>query len=90
MPLRVNFAGFIFCRKTSALPSSRSRASRPSGTHRLTEKDILLRFAEANHADVPSTNGGPKLRASSPTPGLSTLMTVAPRSARYIDAVGPA
>jgi hypothetical protein len=38
---------------------------------------------------VSPTNGGPHVRASSPL-GRSILTTLAPRSARYIVAVGPA
>src|SRR6185295_1895784 len=36
------------------------------------------------------TQGGPKARESSPTFGRSTLMTSAPRSARFCPAQGPA
>ena len=35
-------------------------------------------------------HGGPQARVSSPEPGRSTLITVAPRSARVIVASGPA
>ena len=49
----------------------------------------LLRFTDKNQAASPFRNGGPQNRASSPRTG-STLMTSAPMSPRYIDAVGAA
>ncbi len=49
----------------------------------------LLRLTERNHAASPLRKGGPQPRASSPRRG-SILMTSAPMSARYIEAVGAA
>src|SRR5215831_19094008 len=59
--------------------------------------DFLPRFTERKYADSPVSlpslslrNGGPQLRVSSPDPGRSTLITSAPRSARFCAAQGPA
>src|SRR3954452_20529592 len=59
--------------------------------------DFLPRFAELKYAEsfvsrpVRSLiHGGPKARESSPTPGRSTLITSAPRSARFRLAQGAA
>src|SRR5690606_31301576 len=59
--------------------------------------DFLPRFAARKYADsrvsLPSVSrkyGGPQLRVSSPTRGLSILMTSAPRSARICPHHGPA
>ena len=48
-----------------------------------------MRFTERNQAASPLRNGGPQTRASSPRTG-SILITSAPMSPRYIDAVGAA
>jgi hypothetical protein len=55
----------------------------------LTTTERLFRLAEAKQAEASRTNGGPQSLVSSPTPGRSTLIKSAPRSARYIDAVRP-
>src|SRR5947209_12124782 len=49
----------------------------------------LLALTARKPGDVPFQNGGPHLRASSPS-GRSTLMTSAPRCARISPAIGPA
>ena len=49
----------------------------------------LLRLTERNQAASPLRKGGPQPRASSPRRG-SILMTSAPMSARYMEAVGAA
>src|SRR5688572_9114992 len=69
----------------------------PSGLARSTVTDFLPRLAQAKYADSPVSlpaasfsHGGPKARESSPFPGRSTLITSAPRSARFWVAQGPA
>src|SRR5260221_2752249 len=59
--------------------------------------DFLPRLADVKYAEsllsrpaLPFTQGGPKARESSPEPGRSTLITSAPRSARFCPAQGPA
>src|SRR5258705_2757345 len=59
--------------------------------------DFWPRLADVKYAESPVgwparsfTHGGPKARESSPTLGRSTLMTSAPRSARFCPAQGPA
>src|SRR5262245_14124412 len=59
--------------------------------------DFLPRFADVKYAEslvsrpcASFTQGGPKARESSPTPGRSTLITSAPRSAMFWPAHGPA
>ena len=53
--------------------------------------DSLLRLHDRKYVDTGwssgPTNGGPQPRDSSPSPGLSTLMTRAPMSASIIAAV---
>src|SRR5258707_2710271 len=62
-----------------------------------TVTDFLPRLAEVKYAEsllsrpaLSFTQGGPKARESSPEPGRSTLITSAPRSARFCPAQGPA
>src|SRR5437867_4464755 len=69
----------------------------PSGLERSIVIDFLPRLADVKYAESllsrPSlsfTHGGPKARESSPEPGRSTLITSAPRSARFCPAQGPA
>src|SRR6266568_8958621 len=69
----------------------------PSGFAMSRVTDFLPRFTERKYADsrvsfpyLSLRKGGPQLRVSSPDPGRSTLMTSAPRSARFCDAQGPA
>src|SRR5437867_988318 len=69
----------------------------PSGLERSIVIDFLPRLADVKYAESllsrPSwsfTQGGPKERESSPEPGRSTLITSAPRSARFCPAQGPA
>ena len=73
--------------KTSAVSRSWNKSSRPASLRMSRHMLRLLRFTERNHAASPLRNGGPHPRASSPRSG-SILMTSAPMSARYIDAVG--
>src|SRR5882672_2818022 len=82
---------------TSEVFASSRTSSWPSGFPMLIVIDFLPRLAEVNYAESllsrPSlsfTQGGPKARESSPAPGRSTLMTSAPRSARFCPAQGPA
>src|SRR3954465_1561703 len=82
---------------TSLFAASSRAIACPSGTAMLSASDFLPRFAELKYAEsfvsLPSpsrSHGGPKARESSPTPGRSTLMTSAPRSARFWLAQGPA
>src|SRR5688572_21851431 len=69
----------------------------PSGLERSTVTDFLPRLAQAKYADSPVSlpaasfsHGGPNARESSPAPGRSTLITSAPRSARFCPHHGPA
>src|SRR5512134_3758190 len=62
----------------------------PAGFDRSTVIDFFPRFAHAKYADsvvslplASFSQGGPKARESSPFVGRSTLMTSAPRSARF-------
>src|SRR6516164_10138671 len=68
--------------------SLRSR-SRSVSSLRFTTTERLLRLKLWNVADAPAQNGGPQLRASSPST-FSTLMTSAPRSPRISPAYGAA
>src|SRR3954465_12138540 len=69
----------------------------PCGTEILSVIDFLPRFAELKYAESLVSrplrsliHGGPKARESSPRPGRSTLITSAPRSARFWLAQGAA
>ena len=53
--------------------------------------EALFRLTDWKYVDCPSAaKGGPHARVSSPVPGRSTLITVAPRSPSSIVAYGPA
>src|SRR5258706_582930 len=82
---------------TSEIFASSRTSFWPSGFPMLSVIDFLPRLADVKYAESllsrPSlsfTQGGPKARESSPEPGRSTLMTSAPRSARFCPAQGPA
>ena len=44
----------------------------------------LFRLTDSKYEELRSVQGGPHERVSSPVPGRSTLITVAPRSASSI------
>src|SRR6267378_793125 len=82
---------------TSEIFASSRTSFWPSGLEMLSVIDFLPRLADVKYAESllsrPSlsfTQGGPKARESSPEPGRSTLITSAPRSARFCPAQGPA
>src|SRR5258706_8896489 len=82
---------------TSEIFASSRTSFWPSGFPMLSVIDFLPRLADVKYAESllsrPSlsfTQGGPKARESSPEPGRSTLITSAPRSARFCPAQGPA
>src|SRR5690606_18763861 len=95
-PSRSSTPGRKFSRSTSARRSSASSTSVPSGVLRSRAMDSLLRLQDRKYVATGSpppsgrTNGGPQCRVSSPLPGVSTLMTRAPRPASIIPAGGPA
>ena len=74
--------------KTSARSASRSTISLPRRNSTATER--LFAFAVRNIVAVPSWNGGPQCRASSPLPGGSTLITSAPNAPSTSVQYGPA
>src|SRR4051794_13157051 len=75
---------------TTSEPATRSRkASLPASLRRSSAMLRLPRFQRRVAGDSPR-NGTPSRRAGSPTPGCSTLITSAPRSARCIPAASGA
>ena len=67
----------------------------PSELARSMQTDFFPRFADIKYAERASPSGtsnqgGPHARVSSPTPGLSILITSAPKSANVWLAQGPA
>ena len=73
---------------TSMAGTSRWTTSRPSGRLRSTARLSLFRLSPTYGRLSPSRNG-PNVRVRSPWPGRSTLMTVAPWSARIAVHEGP-
>src|SRR4051812_16346709 len=93
--MRVEVAGGEVSHRTSARRSSSVSSALSPSSLRSRVIDSLLRLAARKYVDSRSppsgcTNGGPQPRVSSPAPGLSTLITRAPRSPSIIAACGPA
>src|ERR1700761_5860494 len=83
--------GRKFSTTTSAYAASARSRSRSASAGRSTTKLPLLRLAAWKYVAGPRWSyGGPHARVSSPVPGRSTLITVAPRSASIMVANGPA
>src|SRR3954451_23350963 len=78
------------CTTTSARRASSTATARSAPSARSRVTPSLLRLTHSKYADELAVHGGPQARVSSPTPGRSTLITVAPRSASVIVASGPA
>src|SRR6202035_2439871 len=68
---------------------SRASTALPSLLRKLRESERLLRLKAAKYQERPSLIA-PCARSGSPTPGVSTLITSAPISARIIVQNGPA
>src|SRR6185437_5511636 len=81
--------GLKFSITTSASAASARTASWPSRSRRSAHTDRLLRDCTSHHTEVPSRSSL-HLRSGSPTPGGSTLITSAPKSASVLPANGPA
>src|SRR3954470_20045336 len=94
-PSRARVPGRKFSSRTSARRSRAVSSALSSSALRSRVIDCLLRLAARKYVDSRSpaagcTKGGPQPRVSSPLPGLSTLITRAPRSPSIIAACGPA
>src|SRR5665811_1480374 len=61
-----------------------------AGSFRSRATLSLERLTLSKYVELADDQGGPQVRVSSPAPGLSTLTTVAPRSARFTVHNGPA
>ncbi len=98
-PSRSSTPGRKFSSRTSARATSAPSTSRPSSDFRSSAMDSLFRLQDRKYVDswpapgAPAgsglTNGGPQPRVSSPDPGVSTLITRAPRSPSIMPGVRP-
>ena len=81
-PQRSSVPGRKFSTRMSAVAIRRRAISCPSGSRRLSVIDFLLRAITGHQRERPSFRCWPQARIGSPTPGASTLITSAPKSAR--------
>src|SRR5215204_4137678 len=88
-PRRPAEPGARFWTKTSDLATRRRRISLASSCLRSRASDSLERLSQTKWLDMPMTVSSYP-RAKSPTPGRSTFMTLAPRSASWRVAKGAA
>ena len=71
-------------------PRQREASSRPSAVCRSSATERLLRLKPMKVGPALPAKGGPQKRVSSPTSGISSLMTSAPRSPSTMVQSGPA
>src|SRR6056297_3502588 len=92
-PSRSITPGRKFSTSTSARATSRFSASFPRGSLRFSVIDFLPAFCARKLIPIPleeSSGSAPRLRARSPRPTDSTLITSVPRCASWWQAKGPA
>src|SRR5688572_15867673 len=82
--------GRKFSTNTSLVFASSRHVACPSAVWRSMATERLLRLKPSSVGPASPANGGPQKRVSSPAPGISILMTSAPRSPRIIVQSGPA
>ena len=81
--------GRKFSTKISASKAKLRAIACPSGRRKSRQIDSLLRDCACHQTEVPSCNMR-HFRKGSPSPGASTLMISAPKSANVLAAKGPA
>ena len=89
-PQPSNVPGWKFSTSTSARSTSFFSSAAPSAFLKLIVSDFLLRPSDSHTSESPQGVGVPNLRVGSPTPGISTLTTSAPNSAKKVAQYGPA